>query len=260
MEIRLDGRVAVVTGGSAGIGLAAAEAFAEAGGAVAILARRREQLDEARIALEKKGGAGVLALSCDVRDARAIGQACEEVLQRFGKVDILVNNAGSSLRGPFLEMDDAAWEGDLQLKLMAAIRLSRMLLPGMRQRRWGRVLNVLAAIGKAPGATTAPTSVSRAAGLALTKVLSAEFAPDNVLVNAICVGWIESDQWPVFHAREAPQMDYRAFLEKRGQTVPLRRLGKAEEVGALACFLASDAGAYITGTAINIDGGRSPVL
>ena len=260
MNIRLDGRVAVVSGGSAGIGLATAQEFAASGAAVAILARRRDKLEAAKAAIEAKGGAGVLALSCDVRDPRAIGQSAEEVLQRFGKVDILVNNAGSSLRGPFLEMDDAAWTGDLDLKLMAAVRLSRAFLPGMRERRWGRILNVLAVIGKAPGAASYPTAISRAAGLALTKALSAEFAPDNVLVNAICVGLIESDQWPVFHQREAPEMDYRAFLEKRGKTVPMGRLGRSEEVAALACFLASEAGSYVTGTAINVDGGRSPVL
>ena len=130
----------------------------------------------------------------------------------------------------------------------------------MREKRWGRIINILSVTGKAPDAQAAPTGVTRAAGLALTKILSRELAPDGILVNAICVGHILSDQWQRFHQDEAPAEPFEDFLRRRGATIPLRRLGEAEEVANVACLLASDQGGYITGAAINVDGGRSPVL
>ena len=133
-------------------------------------------------------------------------------------------------------------------------------MPGMKERGWGRIINVLNIGAKAPAAGSAPTAVSRAAGMALTKVLAGEGAPFNVLVNALCTGWIESDQWLQRQKREAPQQKFEDFLAQRGGAIPLGRFGQADEFANLACFLASDSGSYITGTAINVDGGRSPVM
>jgi NAD(P)-dependent dehydrogenase (short-subunit alcohol dehydrogenase family) len=130
----------------------------------------------------------------------------------------------------------------------------------MTAKRWGRIINVLNIGAKAPGAASAPTSVSRAAGMALTKVLAGEGAPHNVLVNALLVGVIESDQWVRRHAASASNVPLEDFIAELGRPVPLGRLGKAEEFANTACFLASDAAGYITGTAINVDGGRSPVV
>jgi 3-oxoacyl-[acyl-carrier protein] reductase len=130
--------------------------------------------------------------------------------------------------------------------------------PEMKARRWGRVINVLNIGAKAPRPGGAPTVVSRAAGMALTKVLAAEGAPHNVLVNALLVGQIESDQWR--RRAEAAGRPLRELLDGLGKDIPLGRVGRAEEFANLACFLASDAASYITGTAINVDGGRSPVV
>ena len=140
-----------------------------------------------------------------------------------------------------------------------AIRLCRLALPGMRARRWGRIINVLNIGAKAPQGTSAPTSVTRAAGMALTKVLAAEGAADNVLVNALLVGRIASHQWVRRHAAENKGRTLEAFYAEMGGGIPLGRIGTAEEFANMALFLASDAGSYITGTAINIDGGLSPV-
>jgi NAD(P)-dependent dehydrogenase (short-subunit alcohol dehydrogenase family) len=128
----------------------------------------------------------------------------------------------------------------------------------MKERRWGRVINVLNIGAKAPRAASAPTAISRAAGMALTKILAGEGAPHNVLVNALLVGFIESDQHVQAAARSS--VPYADFLAQRGKTIPLGRAGKAQEFANIATFLASDAGAYITGTAINVDGGMSPVV
>ena len=132
----------------------------------------------------------------------------------------------------------------------------------MQRRRWGRIINMVSINAKAPAAASAPTTLSRAAGIALTKAMANEFAKDNILVNALCMGLIKSDQWGREHARLHPDMAFDDYLGMKAQqnNIPLGRLGEAEEVANIACFLASDAGSYITGAAINVDGGRSPVV
>ncbi len=262
MQVRMDGRTALVTGGSLGLGRAMARRFVEAGASVAIVARRPEVLEEAKREIAEAGPGRVEAYPCDVSDAAAVQSMFQSVERDFGRVDILVNNAGTSRTGRFEEITDEIWQADFDLKLFAAIRLCRLALPGMKARRWGRIINVLNIGAKAPSAGSAPTSVTRAAGMALTKVLAGEGAPHNVLVNALCTGYIVSDQWVRRHAREAADQPFETFLEERAKrlAVPLGRFGSAEEFANLACFLASDAGSYITGTAINVDGGRSPVV
>jgi 3-oxoacyl-[acyl-carrier protein] reductase len=265
MEITLTGRAALITGGSKGLGLAMARKFAEAGADVAILARDAETLDAARrtIAAAAQGRrktGKVAAFPCDVTRPDDIARAYDAVMTALGRVDILVNNAGRSRTGKFLEIDDSTWQEDLDLKLFAAIRLARLVLPQMSERRWGRILNVLAIVAKAPRAGSAPTSVSRAAGMALTKVLAGEGAPHNVLVNALLVGSIVSDQIVRRHREAGTNEALADYITARGAGIPLGRMGEAEEFANLALFLASEAGSYVTGTAINVDGGMSPVV
>jgi len=260
MDIRLDGRTALITGGSRGLGLAMARRFAASGADVAILARDPVSLEQAAAEVATTARGQVAAFPCDVSRADEIAAAHAQVMQRFGKVDILVNNAGTSRTGKFEDITDEVWQGDLDLKLFAAIRLARLVFPGMRARRWGRVINVLNIGAKAPQAGSAPTTISRAAGLALTKVLAGEGAPHNVLVNALMVGLIVSDQWVRRHAASGTNEPFEAYTGGMGAGIPLGRMGEAEEFANIACFLASDAASYVTGTAINVDGGRSPVV
>ncbi|WP_207536776.1 SDR family oxidoreductase [Sabulicella rubraurantiaca] len=261
MNITLKGRSALITGGSKGLGLAMALAFARAGGHVALVARDQGGLDKAKAEIEAAvPSARVAAIAADIRTPQGCRDAHGKAEAALGRVDILVNNAGTSQRGPFLDVGDELWQDDLDLKLMAAIRLCRLALPGMREQRWGRIINVLNIGAKAPLATSTPTSVSRAAGMALTKALANEFAPDNVLVNALLVGIIESDQWVRRHAADKRNLSWEDWKAEQGRSVPLGRIGKAEEFASMALLLASDAGGYVTGTAINVDGGRSPVV
>jgi 3-oxoacyl-[acyl-carrier protein] reductase len=259
MEITMKDRVAIVTGGSKGIGIAVARRFAESGARVAILARGADDLKAAREQLAKDG-IEVRDYVCDVAKAADISRTYEKVVADFGKVDVLVNNAGTSRAMAFETVTDEIWQEDLDLKLFAAIRLSRLVWPGMRERKWGRIINVLNVGAKAPPAASTPTSVSRAAGMALTKAMANEGGPHNILVNAMLVGLIVSDQWVKRHAAKAPDTDFGAFTRDLAKGVPLGRMGTAEEFANLACFLASEQGSYITGTAINVDGGRSPVV
>lgn len=260
MQIDLSGRTALITGGSMGLGRAMGVKMAAAGANIVAVARRQGPLDEAVQAIEAAGGKAI-GIPCDVTDPSAIDVAYAQAVGTFGQVDILVNNAGSSLRGPFLDVTDEQWRGDLELKLFAQIRFSRLAFADMKQRRWGRIINVLNTGAKAPAAGGAPTAVSRAAGLALSKILANEGAPYNILVNALMTGLIDSDQHVRRHAKDNRGLTYEAFKVEMAENakIPLGRIGEAEEFANVACFLASDAASYVTGVDINVDGGRSPV-
>ena len=256
MQIDLSGRTALITGGSKGLGLATALRFARSGADVAIVARGQDALEQAReaIASAAPAAARVLAVQCDVTSPSEVDDAYDTIRAKLGPVDILVNNAGRhGALGDFMRVSEEAWSEDIELKLMAGIRLVRKAWPEMLERRRGRIINVLNTLSKAPTPGSAPTSVTRAAQLALTKVLSKEGAPHNVLVNALLVGLIHSDQMERAHRDPArKQFDIAR--------IPLGRMGESEEFANVACFLASDAASYITGTAINVDGGMAPVI
>ena len=258
MEISLSGRAAIVTGGSKGIGFAVATRFAASGADVAIVAREAGAIKEAVAAIKKSTNARVIGVQADVSKAADIQRAYDEAMKAFDKVDIIVNNAGTSQAMPFEKLTDEILHGDLELKLFGALRLIRLVAPQMKGRRWGRIINVLNIGAKAPRPNSMPTSVSRAAGLAMTKALSHELAPHNVLVNAMLVGFIRADQ----HVQMAKRANttVEEYYKAREKEIPIGRVGEAEEFANLACFLASEQGGYITGTAINVDGGRSPVV
>jgi NAD(P)-dependent dehydrogenase (short-subunit alcohol dehydrogenase family) len=262
MDIRLDGKAALITGGSEGLGKAMAIKFADAGADVAILARRADVLEAARDEIGAAGPGKAVCYSCDLLDAAATADAFAAAQRDLDGIDILINNAGTSRAMPFVDVSDEDWQADFELKLFAAIRLCRLALPAMAERRWGRVINVLNIGAKAPRPGGAPTVVTRAAGLALTKVLAGEYAPHNVLVNAIMTGFIKSGQWERLYAREEREESYEQFLDGMvaARRVPMGRIGESEEFANLACFLASDAASYMTGVAINVDGGNSPVV
>ena len=259
MNLSMKDRVAVVTGGSKGIGIAVARRFAESGAQVAILARGAADLATARETLAKDGLA-VRDYVCDVSEAAEITKVHSHIVADCGKIDVLVNNAGTARTLAFESISDEAWQEDFDLKVFAAIRFSRLVWGGMKQRKWGRIINVLNTYAKAPTGNSAPTSVSRAAGMALMKVMANEGGEHNILVNAMLVGLIMSDQWVKRHAAQTPNMDFDAFAKGLAKGTPLGRIGTAEEFANLACLLASEQGSYITGTAINVDGGRSPVV
>ena len=250
MQIKLDGRVALVTGGSKGIGLAIAARMASSGADVVMFARRPDVLEQARQEVQAGAAGRVHAIPCDVSRADELADAFADALRTLGRVDILVNNAGTAQTGAFPSITDEVWQADLDLKLFAAIRLARLAWPGMVERRWGRIINVLNVGAKAPRAGSAPTAVSRAAGMALTKILA----------NALHVGLIDSDQWVRRHAAGGSNEPYEAFLAGMAKNVPLGRIGTAEEFANVACFLASDLAGYVTGTSINVDGNMSPVM
>jgi len=256
LELGLEGKVAIVTGGSEGLGRAAVERLAQSGARVTACARRKDVLEQAVADVRKATGTDVLAVSADVSRSADCEAVVAATVAQFGGVDILLNNAGTSAGAAFETVDDAAWQADFDLKVMAAIRLSRLVLPHMKQRGGGRIINVTNIGGKAPRAQGLPTSVSRAAGINLTKSLANEYAPHRILVNTICIGLVKSAQI----ARRAKGGDLEGHFRELAKRVPLGRIAEASEFADLVAFLASDRAAYITGTAINFDGGMSSAV
>ena len=258
MDMGLSGKVAIVTGGSTGIGYATARSLAREGARVAICARRADVLEQAAGDLREDTGGEILPVSADVSRAEDVQNVFDTVLGRFGRLDILVNNAGKSAAAPFPTVDDAAWQEDLDLKLFAAIRAIRLAVPPMIEAGGGAIVNLVNIGAKAPRAGSVPTSVSRAAGIALTKAVSKDLAQHRIRVNAVCIGQIKSDQW-VRRAR-ANNQDLDEYYAQVGKDIPLGRVGEAEEVGDLITFLVSERGKYLTGTAINADGGAAATV
>ena len=257
MDLGLKGKVALLTGGSQGIGKAAALRLAQEGARVVIAARGAEGLERAAAEIRAAGGEA-LPVAADVSRAEDCERLVARAVEAFGALDILLNNAGTSATGAFEQVTDEVWQADLDLKLFAAVRLSRLAVPHMKRRGGGRVINITNIGAKQPRGGSMPTTVTRAAGLAFTKALSKEYAPHNILVNTVCIGLIRAGQ----HERRAertgvPLEDLYADMAKQ---IPLGRVGRAEEAANVIAFLASGAASYVTGTSINLDGGASAVL
>jgi 3-oxoacyl-[acyl-carrier protein] reductase len=257
MDLGLKDKVAIVTGGTQGIGKATADTLAREGACVVIAARGSERLDAVASEIRAAGGR-VAAIAADVAKAADCERIVAAAIEAFGRVDILVNNAGTSSRGAFESVSDEAWQADLDLKLFGAIRLARMAIPHMKRQGGGRIINITNIGAKQPRAQTMPTTVTRAAGLAFTKALSKEYAADKILVNTVCIGLIRAGQ----HERKAAAsgVPLEKLYADLGKDIPLGRVGLAEEVANVIAFLASEAASYVTGTSINLDGGTSAVL
>jgi len=259
MDLELAGRTALVTGASQGIGRAVAARLHAEGARLVVCARDgdrlRRSVDEWRT-----DAADVAVVPADVTRTEDLERLAAVARERFARVDVLVNNAGTSARSPFLDLSLERQEHDLRLKVFAAMRLAQLVLPGMIDNGWGRIVNVTAIQGKHPEAGSMPTGVSRAAGIAFTKALSKEMAPHGVLVNTVCIGLVRSGQLDARRASPGEDLDehYRRLSEDHG--IPLGRVGLPTEVASVVTFLCSAAASYVTGAAINVDGGLSHVV
>ena len=263
MNLGLEGKVAVITGGSDGIGKAAALSMSREGVRVAIAARDQSRLDAAVANISDQTQNRVLGISTDVRDEDSVRSLISQVVDEWGGIDILVNNAGTSSTSRLEDMSNEIMTADIELKVYGAVYGTRHALPYLKQSDSGVIINTTTPGGKAPAAGTQPTALSRAAGISLTKTWSKEFAEFNIRVNTICIGLIKSGQHRTSWARmHEDNSDYSLddHWQKLSQAVPLGRVGEADEAGDVICFLASPKASYVTGTSVNIDGGLSPVV
>ena len=265
MDMGLRDKVAIVTGGSEGIGKAAAQSMAQEGAKVVIVARRPDVLDQAAQDIKTATEGVVLPIAGDVTDRGTAERVVQTAVDSFGHVDILVNNAGFALAKAFENVTDDDWEGDFDLKVWAAVRFIRAVIPQMRKAGGGRIINVTNLGGRTPGPASMPTSISRAAGIAITKGLSKDLAKDNILVSTVCIGLVKSGQTqrPYTRLSESnPNLTLEDFWTQRAKdlAIPLGRVAEAREAGDVITFLASERASYLTGIAVNIDGGISAVV
>jgi 3-hydroxybutyrate dehydrogenase len=256
--MRLEDRIALITGGGRGIGRAVAFEFAREGARVAVAARTVEQIE--RVAAEIKAECGVetLAVACDVSNKESVAKAFSRVTEAFGRgVDILVNNAGVAESAPLVKTDDELWQRHIAINLSGTFYCTRAAMPSMIERGWGRVINVASIAGKTGAPYISAYTASKHGVLGLTRSVAVEVATKGVTVNAICPGYVETDM--AAHAvenitaRTGKTADEALDILKRMS--PQNRLVTPEEVAALALLLASHEGRGITGQAINVDGG-----
>ena len=245
--VSLKGRVAVVTGASKGLGKQIAESLAAAGATVAMVARNGDQLKGAAEGIQARGGAAEW-LAADVSDENAVAGVAEQVIGKLGVCDILVNNAGINNRKPVEDFTLAEWNHVIGVNLTGAFLLCRAFVPGMKKRRFGRILNTTSTMSHVSLPNRSVYSASKAGLLGMTKALALELASFNITANGISPGPFATEMNT--QLLEDPQRN-REFMAR----IPLGRWGRPEEIGSLAVYLCSDAAGFITGTDIVIDGG-----
>jgi 3-oxoacyl-[acyl-carrier protein] reductase len=246
VDLGLRGRTAIVCGGSAGMGLASAEALAAEGANVVLFARRREPLEREAERL------GALAVRGDVSNLADLQRLVERTIEAFDGVDILLNNSGGPPRGSALELTDDTVEEAVELLLLSVIRLTELCLPYLGKSRHGRVINIASSTVREPVDNLALSNIVRPGVIGWAKSLARDVGPQGITVNSIAPGRIDTARLKEVYPDGPSESDLAA--------IPLRRLGKAREVGDVVCFLASDRASYVTGTVIPIDGGLTRSL
>ncbi|WHZ01276.1 SDR family oxidoreductase [Neobacillus sp. YX16] len=263
MDLGLKGKVAVIMGGTSGVGLKTAEMFLQEGAKVAICGRNNERKEKALDYLLQFGSAdSIYAATCDVTNKDDVNAFIIGTAAFFDGIDILVNAAGQSVMGYFFDVTDEQWQEQIQLKYFAIIYAVKAVHPYLVKRGGGRIININATLAKEPERHMIATAATRAGLLNLSKTLSQELAPDNILVNSVSLGLIRTDQWERRRMKNAPDMDpeeYYADLAKK-RNIPLGRVGEAEEVASVILFLSSKQASYVSGSTIETAGALGKAL
>ena len=257
MDLGLKGKVALVAGASQGIGRAAALGFAREGAKVGICARGEAQLKETAEMIRRQTGGDVLALVADMARSEDIRKFVSKTVEQFGRLDVVVTNAGGPPPGEFMKFTDEDWENAFRVNFMSALRLTREAVPHMRKVGGGRVINISSWAVKEPIAGLVLSNAVRSGVIGLNKTLSRELAKDNILINNVCPGRIDTDRARKLNQARAERLKrpVEEINKEMAAEVPLGRYGRPDETADLIVFLASERASYITGTTIQIDGG-----
>ena len=259
MDLGIKGRAALVTGGSRGIGRETARQFLEEGVRVMICGRNAESLERTRAELAQATGGDIHAVVANTMQEDDLVRLVDAAKDRFGKVDILVNNAGQMYSGRFAAMTDAGLKEQFETKIFGFLRAIRLVHPMMKAQGWGRIVNLIGGAGKEPDPYMFGSGITNSGLLNITKSLSTEFGEDNVLVNAVCPGWVDTNLWRRNAQGLAAELGARSEDEARrlaARKNALNRFGKPEELANAIVFLCSERASYITGVSLNLDGGR----
>jgi 3-oxoacyl-[acyl-carrier protein] reductase len=257
MDLNLGGKVAIVTGGSLGIGRAVAAELAGEGAQVIISARKQEGLDKAAASIKEKTGEEVHTIAADMAKQEDITRMVEEVAAKFGRVDILIANAGLGVWGDFLTIPDSETYYDIEVSFMGVTRCCRAVIPHMQKNQWGRIVIMASKVGKEPSLVMPLSSAIKSAQINLGKSLSKLYGKDGILVNTIKVGptWTElAEDWTARRVEETGKT-FEELKAQRGSSTVLKRNGTPEEISGITAFLCSDRASFITGAAIEVDGG-----
>ena len=257
MDLGLKDKVVLVAGASQGMGKAIALGFAREGAKVSICARGEGALNEAAAMIRKEAGGEVLSTVADMARAEDIQRFVAKTAEHFGRLDVVVTNAGGPPPGEFMKFTDEDWENAFRLSFLSAMRLTREAVPHMRKAGGGRVINITSYSVKEPIAGLVLSNAIRSGVIGLAKTLSRELAKDNILINNICPGRIDTERAQKLNKARAERLNcsVEEINREMAAEVPLGRYGAAEEVADLVVFLGSDRGSYITGTTIQVDGG-----
>jgi 3-oxoacyl-[acyl-carrier protein] reductase len=257
MDLGLKQKVALVVAGSRGLGKAVAEELAAEGASLILCARDAKVLTETAAAVATEHDAHVLAIPADVEIPADIKRVVDSGLDRFGRIDILVTNAGGPPAGRFDQITTEQWEAATRLTLYSAIEFARLVLPGMRERAWGRILNITSIAVKQPVDNLMLSNSLRAGVTGFARTLATEVAADGITVNNILPGYTRTERVEELASMMADKQGISAdqFKSKWEAEIPMRRLGEPREFAALAAFLVSERASYITGTSIQVDGG-----
>lgn len=263
VDLGIKNKVALITGGSTGIGFATAFRMAQEGAHVFIIARSQENIDTAKTKIENDTGSKALGMAADISDSAQPAQVVSRCMQDFGRLDMLVNNAGRAQVGGLLQTSAEHWQSMVEIKLYALVECCRAALPIMQNAGWGRIVNISSVGGRYPTPKLMISHVVSAAINNLTKSLALEVAHDNILVNAIGVGAVTTDNWKknvmTNLRKQRPDWDElndEEMLARLGEEkTPLGRFGEPEEIARLATFLASNANGFVTGATIEASGG-----
>ena len=257
MDLGIKGKVALVAGASQGMGRASALSFAREGAKVSICARGEAALNEAAAMIRKETGGEVLSMVADMAKVEDIQRFVKKSTEHFGRVDIIVNNAGGPPPGEFMKFTDEDWNNAYNLSFMSTMRMTREAVPHMRKVGGGRVINITSYSVKEPIAGLVLSNAVRSAVIGMAKTLSRELATDNILINNVCPGRIDTERAQKLNKARADRLKrpIEEINREMAAEVPLGRYGTAEEAADLIVFLGSERASYITGTTIQIDGG-----